>query len=76
MNFDEQIQKLIETDERIRERHEALAESVELLHHDIEQMITHAREQDRRFDELRRSIVKGMIAFLEPEDNNGNADKS
>lgn len=71
MSFEEQIRQLIETDKRIQERHQALAESVELVHHDMQQWMEHVKDQDRKFDELRRSLVRGMIAFLQPEKGSG-----
>jgi hypothetical protein len=67
MSLDERLAKLVEADERIRERHEALSQSLELLKLDTEQWITHIKAQDAKFDELRRSIVRGMVAFLQPE---------
>ena len=72
MNFEDEIKKLIEADNRIRERHEALAESIELMHHDMQEWIKHSKEQqareDRRYDEMRRAVLRGIVAYLTPED--------
>lgn len=57
---------------KIEEKHLALTESIELMHHDMQQWIEHSHEQDAKYEEMRRSIVRGIVAYLTPaEDSNG-----
>jgi hypothetical protein len=60
MTIEEQIQQLLDADRRIQQRHEALAQTVELL-------AAMQRENEKRFDQITRNfeIVHDSIKGLE-----------
>jgi len=50
--------------DRLVERHEALAQNIELLTHDIEQMRQEAQAADRRERKGRQAILAGIVEYL------------
>ena len=62
--------------ERLTERTDALAESVELMHHDMQQWIEHSKQQqerqDTRYEEMRRSIMRAIGAYMQPPEDQTN----
>lgn len=48
----------------IDERLDALAMNVELMHQDLLQWLEHTKQQDQKFDQLRNSVIRAMVAFL------------
>lgn len=64
MTSDEQKPTIDQRLDRLVERHEALAQSIELLTHDIDQMRQEAREAAARERKGRVAILTGIAAYL------------
>jgi hypothetical protein len=68
MTPEERFKKLEEADERIRERHEALAQSVELLRGSVSDLtaVAHQLVADRKEERERdRQYLKALASLLE-----------
>ena len=64
MTIDERLEKLAE-------RHEALSQSVEGLTHDVREMREAMIAMDARERRGREALLKGIVAYLEALNENG-----